>query len=63
MKKRRNTLDKNSLIINIWNFIENFVIAIIWLTKFVVKILYCAVVNFIQNVLRRNKKIRIGKGE
>lgn len=63
MKKRRNTLDKNSLIVNIWNFIENFVIAIIWLIKFVVKILYCAVVNFIQNVLRRNKKIRIGKGE
>lgn len=63
MKKRRNTLDKNSLIINIWNFIENFVIAIIWLIKFVVKILYCAVVNFIQNVLRRNKKIRIRKGE
>jgi len=63
MKKRRNTLDKNSLIINIWNFIENFVIAIVWLIKFVVNIPYCAVVKFIQNVLRRSKKIRIGKGE
>lgn len=63
MKKRRNMLDENSLIINIWNFIENFVIAIIWLIKFVAEIPYCAVVNFIKNILRRSKRIRIGKGE
>jgi len=56
MKKRRNTLDKSSFIGNVWNFIGNFVIAIIWLMKFLVKVPYRTAVKFIRNILRAVKR-------
>jgi len=56
MKKRRNTLDKSSFIGNMWNFIGNFVIAIIWLMKFLVKVPYRTAVKLIRNILRAVKR-------
>ena len=56
MKKRRNTLDKSSFIGNVWNFIGNFVIAIIWLMKFLVKVPYRTAVKLIRNILRAVKR-------
>jgi len=63
MGKRRNTLDNASVASNACNFVCSFIIAIIWLMKFVVRITYQAAVNLIQYILGRSKKIRIGKGE
>jgi len=56
MKKRRNTLNKSSFIGNVWNFIENFVIAIIWLMKFLIKVPYRIAVKLIRNILQAIKR-------
>ena len=56
MKKRRNTLNKSSFIGNMWNFIGNFVIAIIWLMKFLIKVPYRIAVKFILNIFRAVKR-------
>lgn len=56
MTKRRNTLDKSSFIGNVWNFIGNFIIAIIWLMKFLLKVPYRIAVKFILNIFRAVKR-------